>query len=416
MDINKIRAKFSSVALIAIEAEVRTMVENTFSSADLAENAHLIESFYVQPVFHSTLLRYLTMQEQYSTLSLMKIMSDVDIQDTEKDAIVESFASDLGIDLTGQDLDTKMLIVNSAITSPDRNIKKVQSSVSSYSKAAFVVSGASREMFRNSPEHVLFGSSRFSIPFLYEGFSSKFKTSSIMNQPVSIADATRYENIRQSGRSSGLADVYLNPEIKFVQKNFSTLSGEVTVINIPAKKYAYIKIISITGEENISYEFSSDLNIGFGEREIILTCDGAVSASLELYYFDDTKATEDTITAQVQLVDISFTGMVPILVDLIVENEAGLSAFKDAISIVSTTKEWMNNLSAESSKLSQVGNATSGISGEIFINPVMSKDISFYGSTLAISKNSILSWVSESNSCIIPRQITVLETGDVITI
>lgn len=416
MDLNKLKSKFSNVALAAIEAEVRALVESTFSTADLSENSHIIEAFYVQPVLHSTLIRYMTMQEQYSSLSLMSIMSDTEINDTEKESIVQSFAAELDIDLTGQDLDTKMLIVNSALTSPDRNIKKLQSIISGYEKAAFVVSGSSREMFRNSPEHVIFGSSRFSVPYLYEGMKSLFKTSSIMNQPVSIADASRYDNIKQTGRTSGIADVYINPVLKFDQKNFSTDNGKITEIVLPMKKYAFIKIINISGEENLSYSFSGTTNIGFEDREIILSCNGIVTASLELYYFDDDTAKEGSIIAQAPLLNVVFTGMVPILVDITVENSYGLSSFKDAISVVKTTKEWMSIYASESSKLSQIGNASYDISGEMFVNPIMSKSVSFFGKNLAISKNSIMSWVSESNSCIIPRQITVLETGDVITI
>ncbi len=414
MNIDIIRNKFSSEFLSAVEAEARSVAETSFSAYDLAENIHLIEPFYIQPLFYSMLLNYYTMSQQHSTLSLLEIASDADASDQDKNAIAESFASELGLDLSGQTVESKLLIVHSAISTADIRIKKLQSAVkNSYSKGVLVVSGASQEMFRNSPEHKLFSSSRFSIPFLYENMHAIVSTSAILNQPISIPDAERYNKMIHSGRSGNSADIFLGPEIEMSQHTLIVGDGDIGRLDLPPRKYSYLTVESIYGEENLSFEFSSDINIGFEDRAITIHSSGKCSSTVKAHYTVDSQETETALKSQFPTLDLTFSGMVPIYVDIVLQNESGLVPFMERLREVKNTKQWMSVFRSESSKLSRFGNRSIEMTGDMMVNPIVSRPIGFFNGNIAISGNSIMSWVTEANSFIIPRKITVAETANV---
>jgi len=414
MNFDSVKSKFSNEALSIIEAEVRSSAEATFSVLDMGESTHIIEPFYVQPLFYATLLNYYTMHQQHSTVSLLEIASSPDASESDKDAVAQSFAAELGLDLTGQTVANKLSIINSALTSSDSRIKKLQAAVrTSYDQAEIVVSGSSREMFRNSPDHKMFADTRFAIPYLYENMSSAVTSPSIQNQAISIADANRYKNMSHSGRSGNSADIFLSPTIETSQHTLSSSEGVTEELILEAKKYAYFTFQGLSGDEDIRFEFSDVLNIGFETRGITFTSTGPCAVTIDAHYYIDDVSNEAIIKNQFPTLDITFSGKVPIFIDLVLQNDSSLESFMNTMKDGGTTKSWMALFRSESSKLTHFGNKSIEMTGEMMVSPLVSRPVAFFNGNIAISGNSIMSWVSESNSCIIPRKVTVLETGNV---
>lgn len=412
MDLNLLKSKFSNEALIVIENEVREKVLSLFSSVDIANHLNMIESFFIQPIFYATLLNYYTMMQQNSSISLSAIASDENIDDSYKDALANAFATELGLDLSNNSPKDKLIIIDNQLSMPDPRIKTLQALIQNYDAAYMVASGASREMYRNVPDFKYFAKEMFAIPFIYENMKS-FIPTDINNQPISIEDINRYKQLDNSGRSGNSADVYLFPYLTSETKTINVGEGETGSISFDSRKYVSFSFDASSGLENLSFSFSDGNYLGFHDRSVVISSSGACNVHVTAYYINDNKDIESNIMNQLYDLDIVFTGMVPIYVDVTLQNSKGLDNFKNKLGTSMITKDWLLYFAEESSKMFLSNNQVLSIEGEMLVNPMMSMPVKFAHNQLVIPSKSIMSWVSHSNSFIMPRNITIAESGNV---
>ncbi len=413
MNISKIEDRFDPDMLTAIKAEVDNFVKSLFTLDDYTINQHLVDSIFIQPIYYSTLLNYYTMYEQRSTLSLRDVFEDDVITTVKKDTFMSAMASDVGIDTAGMDsADIVSAIENRITVSESRIHSDMMNIVREYSKAIDGATGVFWNMFRNSPDHMYFISDKFSAVVMSENLSLSIDFDSIMNQPITLMDITKYGQISNGGRVTNFIDIYVEPTIVSAQTTLSTSEGETRTVVLPARKWRRLTFpsgdIKCIGMDN-GY-------VGFQTREITLEITGPVNGDVETEYYMDNTADESTIKLDNPAYDIEFYGLVPVDISVTVQNKNGASKISSALSKPMAGGLWQSKIEELSMILSKANNSIVSIEATVWINPLMSKKIPVYNSSIAVSPRSIFSWIDIANTCITGREIIDLETGDVATI
>jgi len=413
MNIELIKSRFSPEMLGAIRNEVDTFVQERFTLDDYTINQHLIDTFFIQPIFYATLLNYYTMYEQRSTLSLSDIYSDDAISPTKKDAYFASFAADIGIDTTSMTSEDMVSAIENRLTVSDTRIHSdMMRIVKSYDKAIDGATGVFWTMFRNSPDHMYFSRSKFGAAMLYEDLVSTVEIVDIMNQPITMNDIEKYKTMSNSGRVTNFIDIYVDTPVFADQVVFTLADGETKTITLPYKKWKSIDIPE-NARDNIKCTFMEGGYIGFPARSITLEATGPLSTTIKTENYIDDQEVEDDIKSTNPTYDIEFFGLLPVYIDIKLQNKNSMSKVAAYLSVPMDGGKWTAKISELSRLLQKSGNSIVGIDATIWINPIVSKRISIYNNNLALSPKSIFSWVDIDNTCIQAKTITDLETGDV---
>lgn len=413
MNISKIEDRFDPDMLAAIKAEVDIFIKSLFTLDDYTINQHMIDSIFIQPVYYSTLLNYYTMYEQRSTLSLSDVFNDDAITAVKKDSFISTMAIDAGIDTSGMDsADMVSAIENRITVSESRIHSDMMNIVRGYSNAIDGATGVFWNMFRNSPDHMYFASDLFSAVVMSENLSMSVPVPSIMNQPITLTDITKYTQISNGGRVTNFIDIYVDTPIVTSQISMSTAEGETRTVTIPAQKWKTLKFPS----GDISCVSMEAGYVGFATREIEFEIVGPVTGDLETEYYIDDTAAESSIKLNNSAYDIEFYGLVPVDISITLQNKNGASKVSDALGVPMSGGMWQSKIEELSMIMSKSNNSIVSVEATVWINPLMSKTIPVYNNNIAVSPKSIFSWIDIANTCITAREIIDLETGDVATI
>jgi len=416
MNIELIKSRFTPEMLGAIRNEVDTFVQERFTLDDYTINQHLIDTFFVQPIFYATLLNYYTMYEQRSTLSLSDIFSDDLISPTKKDAYFSSFATDIGIDTTNMTSNDIVSAIENRLTVSDTRIHSdMMNIVNKYPYAIDGATGVFWTMFRNSPDLMYFTGNKFGAAMMYENLSSTIEVVDIMNQPITMADIEKYKIISNSGRVTNFIDVYLKTDITASGEPLTALDGETKTKVLPARKWKTIDIPeSVRGQVKCT---SMDGGyVGFATRSIEIEYTGPISATMKTEYYNDDPTKENELKSDNPEYDIEFFGLLPIDIDIQLQNKNSIAKVISFLKTPMDGGKWTSKISELSRILQKSGNSIVGIDAVLWINPLIKKRIKIYNNNLAVSPRSIFSWVDIDNTCIRLSQIEDLETGDVTVI
>ena len=413
MNIDLLKSRFSPEMLGIIKSEVDTFVQEKFTLDDYTINKNLIDTFFTQPVFYSTLLNYYTMYEQRSTLSLSDIYLDDHISTSKKDAYFDSFASDIGIDTSSMTSEGIVSAIENRLTVSDTRIHSdMMVVVKEYDKAIDGSTGIFWTMFRNSPDLMYFSNSKFSVAIMYEKLKSTVEISEIMNQSINMSDVEKYKNISNSGRVTNFIDIYVDTNTTKDSHAISISDGETKTIVLPDKKWKSIKIDE-NARGNIKCINIDGGYLGFASKSITLEATGPISTTiLTESYIDDPKKEHD-IKSKYTSYDIEFFGLIPIYIDIKIQNKNAMSKVAAFMSEPMVGSKWSAKINELSRLLVKSGNAIVNISAEIWINPLVSKNITIYNNNLTISPKSIFSWIDIDNTCIQCNTVIDSETGDV---
>ena len=413
MNINLIKSRFTPEMLEAIKNEVETFVQEKFSANDYTMNKYLVDTFFVQPIFYATLLNYYTMYEQRSSISLSDIYSDDAISPTKKDAFFSSFASDMGIDTTNMTSDDIVSTIENKLTVSDTKIHSdMINIINTYDKAINGVTGDGWTMFRNSPDLMYFSQNKFGAAMMYEGLSSLIEIVDIMNQPITMGDIERYKSISNAGRITNMIDVYVDASINTKQIVFNLSDGETDTITLSAKKYKNFHIPE-EARDKIKCTFMEGGYIGFPSRSITLEATGPVSVTIDVESYSDDIDKEKEIKSNFPSYNIEFFGLLPVYLDITVQNKNALSKIISYMGKAMDGIKWISKIAELERILKKSNNSIIGIEATIWINPLVSKRINIYNNNLALSPKSIFSWIDISNTCVQASTITDMETGDV---
>ncbi len=416
MNIELIKSRFTPEMLGAIKDEVDAFVQERFTLDDYTINQHLIDTFFIQPIFYATLLNYYTMYEQRSTLSLSDIYSDDSISPTKKDSYFSSFAADIGINTTGMSSDDIVSAIENRLTVSDTRIHSdMMKIVKAYPKAIDGATGVFWTMFRNSPDLMYFTHNKFGAAMMYEELSSMVEIVDVMNQPITMGDIEKYKVISNSGRVTNFIDIYLDTTTGIVQEVFTLNEGETATRTLSAKKWKSLKIPE-EARSQIKCTYMEGGYLGFATRAITLEATGPLSVTIPSEYYLDDETQEDNLKSDNPEYDIEFFGLLPIDIDIKLQNKNSQSRVIAHLSNPLDGGKWTAKISELSRLLQKSGNSIVGIEATLWINPLISKRITIYNNNLAISPKSIFSWIDIDNTCIKLSTITDLETGDVTSI
>ncbi len=413
MNISKIEDRFDPEMLATIKTEVDIFIKSLFTLDDYTINQHMIDSIFIQPIYYATLLNYYTMYEQKSTLSLRDIYEDDVITVAKKDSYMSAMAVDIGIDTTGMDSSEIVSSIENRMTVSESRIHSdMMGIVRGYNKAIDGATGVFWNMFRNSPDHMYFVSDKFSAVVMSENLDMSIGFDSIMNQPITLTDVSKYSQISNGGRVTNFIDIYVEPTIVKGQTSLFTNEGETRTVVLPARKWSRLTFpagdITCAGMEG-GY-------VGFSTREITIEITGPVAGDVETEYYDDDTTAESNIKLNNPAYDIEFYGLVPVDVSVTVQNKNGAPKISDTLKTPMAGGLWQSKIEELSMILSKSNNSIVSIEATVWINPLMSKKIPVYNSNIAVSPRSIFSWIDIANTCITGREIIDLETGDVATI
>jgi len=413
MNIDLIKSRFTPEMLGAIKNEVDTFVQEKFTLDDYTINKHLIDTFFIQPIFYATLLNYYTMYEQRSSLSLSDIYSDDAISPTKKDAFFSSFAADIGIDTTNMTSDDIVSAIENRLTVSDTRIHSdMMNIVQTYSKAIDGATGVFWTMFRNSPELMYFSQNKFGAAIMYEGLSSLVEIVDIMNQPITMSDIEKYKTISNAGRVTNMIDIYVDAVINTEQIVFNLSDGETKTTTLAAKKYKNFHIPE-EDRDKIKCTFMEGGYIGFPSRSITFEATGPVSTTIDVESYSDDTDKENEIKSNNPSYDIEFFGLLPVDIDVKIQNKNSISKVASYLGKPMDGGKWTAKIAELERLLKKSNNSIIGIEAIIWINPLISKRINIYNNNLALSPKSIFSWVDIDNTCIKASTITDMETGDV---
>ncbi len=413
MNIELIKSRFTPEMLGAIKSEVDTFVQERFTLDDYTINKHLIDTFFIQPIFYATILNYYTMYEQRSTLSLSDIYSDDAISPTKKDAFFSSFAADIGIDTTSMTSDDIVSAIENRLTVSDTRIHSdMMSIVKKYDQAIDGATGVFWTMFRNSPDHMYFNRNKFGAAVMYEGLTSLIEIVDIMNQPITMNDIEKYKAMSNSGRVTNFIDIYVDTPTVGDQISFTLAEGETETRTLSARKW---KTVSI--QENARNKIKcTDMEggyIGFPARSITFEATGPLSTTINLERYVDDESKENELISEHPAYDIEFFGLLPIYIDVKLQNKNSISKVASYLGTPMDGGKWTAKISELARLLQKSGNSIVGIDAILWINPLVSKTITIYNNNLVLSPKSIFSWIDIDNTCIKASSITDLETGDV---
>lgn len=413
MNIDLLKSRFTPEMLEAVKLEVDNFVQDKFTQDDYSINKHLIDTFFVQPVFYATLLNYYTMYEQRSSLSLSDIYGDDAISPTKKDAYFLSFAADIGIDITGLDSDGIVSAIENRLTVSDTRIHSdMMRIVLQYEEAIDGATGVFWTMFRNSPDHMYFSSGRFSAAVMYENLSSTVEISDIMSQSITMDDIEKYKNISNAGRVTNFIDIYVKPSVRVTQLSSVVADGETETLVFPAAKYKKF-VIAESARPNVKCTSMDGGYIGFASRSVSFEVTGPASVTITAEKYDDDPAVEDTLRSNNPTYDIEFFGLVPVDLNIKLQNSNAVSKVISYMGSNMSGGEWSSKINELAGILRKSGNSIVGIDATLWVNPLIKKTIAVYDKSLAISPKSIMSWVDIDNTCIKAESIEVLETGNV---
>ena len=416
MNINRIKERFSPEMLIAIKNEVDTFVQDKFTLDDYTINKHLIDSFFIQPLFYATILNYYTMHEQRSTISLSDIYNDDGISPTKKDAYFMAFAGDMNIDINGLSSNEIVSAIENRLTVSDTRIHSdMMKIVASYDKAIDGATGVFWSMFRNSPDHIYFTDGKFATAMMYDGFISEIEISNVMSQSITMDDVNRYKSIGNSGRVTNFIDVYVAPVVKKMQLSVSVDAGETITIDLPVRKWKYLDIPSAM-KSSVKCTFMENGYLGFQSRAMTLEVTGAESGIIEAYYYEDEPATEIQVKSDNPTYSIEFFGLVPVDVTVYVQNMNSIGKVSTIFETTISGSEWRPKISELSNVLSKSGNSIVNITGDMWANPLVHKDVPIYNNNLAVSPRSLMSWVDIDNTAIRVVKVVDMESGNVISL
>jgi hypothetical protein len=416
MNIDRIKERFSPEMLAAIQDEVDTFVQDKFTLDDYTINKHLIDSFFVQPLFYATLLNYYTMHEQRSTISLSDIYNDDGISPTKKDSFFLAFANDMNIDTTGLSSEEIVSAIENRLTVSDTQIHSdMMKIVKQYDKAIDGATGVFWSMFRNSPDHMYFTDGKFATAMMYDGFSADIEITDIMSQSITMNDVDKYKNIGNSGRVTNFIDIYVGPKIKKSQFTVTIQDDSVKEVKLGARKWRLIDIPE-SMRPSMRCSMMEGGYIGFMSRDITIEVQGPFSGTFDAYYYEDDTTQEMDVKSNNPTYSIEFYGLVPVEVTIYVQNMNSISKVSEVFSGVISGSSWRPKISELSRLLLKSGNSIVSTSGEIWINPLVHKEVPMYNNNLAISPKSILSWVDIDNTAIKVSKVVDLETGNDITI
>jgi len=413
MNIELIKSRFTPEMLGAIKNEVDTFVQERFTLDDYTINKHLIDTFFIQPIFYSTLLNYYTMYEQRSTLSLSDIYSDDAISPTKKDAYFASFAADIGINTTNMSSEDMVSAIENRLTVSDTRIHSdMMRIVKQYDKAIDGATGVFWTMFRNSPDHMYFSHNKFGAAMMYEDLVSEVEIVDIMNQPITMGDIEKYRTMSNSGRVTNFIDIYVDTHTFKEQLVITLADGETDTYVLPAKKWKKIEV-SEADKNNIKCTNMEGGYIGFASRSITFEAKGPLNTVINLESYLDDVVVEDQVKSDNPTYDIEFFGLLPVYVDIKLQNQNSIARVASYLGTPLDGSKWTMKVSELSRVLQKSGNSIVGMDAVIWINPLISKKISIYNNNLALSPKSIFSWIDIDNTCIKASTITDLETGDV---
>jgi hypothetical protein len=419
VNITSIESRFTPEMLAAIRDEVDSFVQERFTLDDYSINKHLIDTFFIQPLFYATLLNYYTMYEQRSTISMSDIYKDDIISPSKKDAYFASLSQAIGLGSASMDRDEIVSSLENRLTISDTKIHSdMMQIVRTYDKAKDGATGVFWTMFRNSPDHMYFTGDKFGIPIIYENITYDIELETITTQPIILSDVERYKKLSNGGRVTNFIDIYVDTKTEAWQQSVSITVGEEVIVELPRKKWKKVWLsTSLENEkDNVSCTEMEDGYLGFGDRTITLKVVGPFNGTVRGEYYKDTIADEDDIISEHPEYDIKFFGMLPLDMKIKLKNGNSISRVKEELGIPLDGGTWSTKIVDVSRILNKNGNSIVGIDAELYINPLCKREVKIYNNELAIEQQSILSWVDIDNTCIQAFEFIDMETGNVTTI
>ena len=416
MNVQLIERRFTEEMRAAILEDVTSFVKSRFTLDEYTINKHLIDAFFIQPIYYATLLNYYTMYEQRFTISLPQIYNDDAITETKKEAYFRSLAETIGVNTDNMTMDEIVASVENRITVSDTTMHSdMMNIVNSYQYGFDGATGAFWTMFRNSPKIVEFTTTKFGAAFIYENMSSPVKIMPIETQPITAEDMSELPTINNSGRVTNFIDIYVKPATDIARYSIGSQNDEIDVLRLPPKKWKKITISNYNTGELWCSDFTNGY-VGFHEREIEFKYDGTGLVRFECEYYIDDVAAENDIISNHPEYDIMFTGLVPFEATIHLQNKNAVSKVREMLGRSTDGNSWMLKKKELDGILKKSNNHIVDITGKLYVNPLVTKEARIFGENLTISPNSIMSWVDIANTSISAVSIVDMETGDVITV
>jgi len=397
--------------LSKIEAGVRNNVLELFSEDEYEANKWTIENIFVQPVLYSTLLQYQTIYEQKTSVSVKDILSDDEATDGKKQAYLSAFADALNISSEGMEASALTTAIQNKLSIAEIDLlREIQKCTSSYSIVKNIIGGTSKHSHRSSPEYIYFLVNKFAAVVISEGLVQEVPLVELESQSITVNDMLRYKNARNTGNLYGYVDVYIDSKITSEQFGFSLEEGETKTISLPLKKWKTIKVSSTQKESVRCVSFGGTM-VGFGERELEFHITGPATGTINADSYASDLDKEAEIREQLPKLDIEFSGLIP--VELTIELLNGNAVDKIAESVKSSFfgGNWNSRIASLHSLSLQNGNGIQKITARVFVNPMLSKEIVFYGNAFSLSRYGMLDWIGYGNTLFKVKSLIDIESG-----